>query len=238
MIQTWRKVRSAIRREVGRHPAAFYPIHRLRQPHRESAVTRDCDIVIEGFPRSANSFAYRAFQMAQARPVRVAHHLHVPAQIIRAVSLRLPTILLVRDPRAAVLSLLVRDPAKPRVSAVKEYVSYYTSVEGLVNDVVVAEFSRVTEAYGEIIREVNHRWGTEFQEWVHSEDRRESVFRKLEEKNRELGRGLEAQVPRPSAEREEMKGRVEGECMDDAEFRYHMAMALRVYRRVLKSGRR
>ena len=68
------------------------------------------ELVIDGFTRSASTFAVVAFQLAQPRPVRVGHHLHAPGQIIRAVRLGVPVLLTVRPPEDTVLSLVVREP--------------------------------------------------------------------------------------------------------------------------------
>ena len=68
---------------LARSPTLALPVARLRG-HGEP-FDPGVDIVIEGFPRSANSVAVHAFRVAQDRPVRIAHHLHAPAQVIAAV---------------------------------------------------------------------------------------------------------------------------------------------------------
>jgi hypothetical protein len=70
------------RRYIGRHP--FYNFYRLRPSYRDLLVDRRTQIVIEGFPRSGNTFAVVALQQAQRESVRVARHLHMPEQVIRA----------------------------------------------------------------------------------------------------------------------------------------------------------
>ena len=87
------------RRYIGRHPFLFYNFYRLRPSYRDLSVDRRTQIVIEGFPRSGNTFAVVAFQQAQRESVRVAHHLHMPAQVIRAAHLGIPILLLVGSPR-------------------------------------------------------------------------------------------------------------------------------------------
>ena len=56
---------------LARSPTLALPVARLRG-HGEP-FDPHVDIVIEGFPRSANSFAVHAFRVAQDRPVRIAH---------------------------------------------------------------------------------------------------------------------------------------------------------------------
>jgi hypothetical protein len=100
---------------AGSHPTVYFSLYRLLRTRKDltRAVTPDTQVVIEGFPRSGNSFARRAFIMAQEETfdvTRIAHHLHVPAQIVRAAQWRIPTLVLIRRPRDAVLSFAVWDP--------------------------------------------------------------------------------------------------------------------------------
>jgi hypothetical protein len=89
---------------AGAHPAIYFNLFRLLRTRRsvERLVTPDTQLVIEGFPRSGNSFARRAFVMAQnesSHKTRIAHHIHVPAQVVRAARWRIPTLVLIRrDP--------------------------------------------------------------------------------------------------------------------------------------------
>ena len=69
---------------AGKHPTAFYGLYRLARKDQARVVTPDTQLVIEGFPRSANTFARVAFNAAQSGRVRIAHGLHVPAQVVRA----------------------------------------------------------------------------------------------------------------------------------------------------------
>ena len=74
---------------AGGNPTVFFGLYRLLRTRKDltRAVTPDKQVVIEGFPRSGNSFARRAFIMAQDETfdvTSIAHHLHVPAQVVRA----------------------------------------------------------------------------------------------------------------------------------------------------------
>ena len=113
------------RRYVGRHPFLFYNFYRLKPTYRDLLVDRETQIVIVGFPRSGNTFAVVAFEQAQRESVRVAHHLHMPAQVMRAARWRVPTLLLTRKPTDAALSWVIREPRVPIRQALKHYVSFY-----------------------------------------------------------------------------------------------------------------
>ena len=110
------------RRYVGRHPFLFYNFYRLRPSYRHLLVDRRTQIVIEGFPRSGNTFAVVAFQQAQRESVRVAHHLHMPAQVTRATQWRIRILLQARKPTDAALSRVIGIPIP---QALKHCGSFY-----------------------------------------------------------------------------------------------------------------
>ena len=76
-------------------------------PSPECAERLHTELVIEAFPRSANTFATVAFQLSQPAPVRVAHHLHAPAQVTEARG---------ADAGAAASSGILATPSFPRWS--------------------------------------------------------------------------------------------------------------------------
>jgi hypothetical protein len=93
------------RRILGRYPKLYFTFGVLRgEIFQERKVTKNTDIVIDGYPRSANSFAVGAFRHAQSTPVKIGYHLHVPAQIVRSCELCIPTILLIRHPVDTIVS--------------------------------------------------------------------------------------------------------------------------------------
>lgn len=126
------------------------------------ATARDTEIVIEGFPRSANTYAYVAFMLAQNRPMRVAHHVHGPAQFEVALRFDIPCVMLIRDPVDAVISMAIRDPRLNPGMLMREYVQFYRRVERIAEHVVIADFSAVTECFDLVIEEVNQRFSKEF----------------------------------------------------------------------------
>jgi hypothetical protein len=124
-------------------------------PERMGPVFRDTDAVIEGFPRSANTFAATAFELAHTRHVRVARHLHVPSQIIAGARLGIPTIVLVRDPEEAVLSLSLWTPHLTLEEGLRDYIRFYRCILPYHGRFVVATFQEVSTDFGEGIRRLN-----------------------------------------------------------------------------------
>jgi hypothetical protein len=166
-------------------PGIFLPIVKFHPALTEPDdprpwVSRTTEIVIEGYPRSGNTFAVVAFRQAQGREIKMAHHLHAAAQIKRAARLGVPAIVLIREPSEAILSVLVRDPHASMRWALHSYVRFYSTVLPYLEKAVVAPFATVTSDLGSIIRMVNTRYGTAFKEFVPTEDAMNSVQQAVE----------------------------------------------------------
>ena len=179
---------------------------RSRRGHGE-AVTRDTEIVIEGYPRSGSNFAVAAFQLAQPTPVKIAHHTHAPANVIAAVRLGIPTMVLIREPEDSVLSLLIREPSLSLSQALRGYLRFYEPLLPYRDGFVVGPFGEVTTDYGSVIRRINERFGSAFTEFAHTPQNVEACFRTIEEHYRSLDRSrqVELAIPRPSADRDRIK---------------------------------
>lgn len=195
-------------------PWIFLPTVRFRpalQPREDPHhwVCRTTEIVIEGYPRSANTFAVAAFQLAQNREIEIAHHLHAAAQIKRAARLGVPAIMLVREPSEAILSLAVRDPTASMRWALRSYIRFYSSVVPYLEKTVVAPFATVISDFASIIRMVNARYGTAFKELAQTEDALESVRQAVERMGRRdsirTGQDYRRGLALPSEERRSAK---------------------------------
>ena len=163
----------------------FLPTVRFRPDLREPEdpclwVSRTTEIVIEGYPRSGNTFAVVAFRLAQDRKIEIAHHLHAAAQIKRAARLDVPAIVLIREPSEAILSVMVRDPHASIRWALRSYIRFYSAVVPYLEKTVVAPFTTATSDLGSIIRTVNRRYGTAFAEFMPTEDALNSVRQTVE----------------------------------------------------------
>ena len=218
------------RRYVGRHPFLFYNFYRLKPTYRDLLVDRKTQIVIVGFPRSGNTFAVVAFQQAQREHVRVAHHLHMPAQVVRAAQWGIPTLLLARKPTDAVLSLVVREPWVSIRQALKHYISFYEKAAEYRDSLVVGFFEEVTRDYGVVLERVNAKFGTGFSPFVHSEENVKCVFDHIEEVHRARrgGRLDEKVITHPSAVKARLKDALKKE-LEAPEVRKLTARAEAVY---------
>lgn len=210
-----------LRARMGTSPSLFFFLYGLRAKTRRLRTRRDSSIVIEGFPRSANSFAVLAFARAQeatAADLRIAHHLHVPAQVLRAIRWGIPTVVLVRDPLDAVTSLLIREPWRSMDGAFADYCSFYRTVlQCPGGGYVVGTFSEVTGHFGSVIERVNQRFETRFRPFAHTPAEVRAVFAELEELERADHQVKELEVARPSTERDRLKNELRERLERDAD---------------------
>ncbi len=129
---------------------------------RECNVDDTTAFVIDGFQGSGNSFATVAFKRSQPSPVRLAHHLHSPAQIIKAAQQKLPTLITIREPKGAAISLVSRWPYVSLTQAVRGYIHFYEKIEPYAEAMVVSPFHLTTRQLDLVIRAVNQRYNTDF----------------------------------------------------------------------------
>jgi len=197
------RVKKAWRHKLAAYPRIFIPAYRILSPPRTRAllISPDTEIVIEGFPRSGNTYAVAAFQQAQKRQIKIAHHLHAEAQILEGVRRSLPVMVLIREPLAAIRSLKIRQPEEAVDEAFRRYVRFYSITRKVIKDVVLARFEDVIEDYGKVIERVNRKYSAAFEIFENSTKNVESVFREIERINHELFEGKETHVSRPSHER-------------------------------------
>jgi len=165
-----------------------------RYRHPLNVVDETTQLVIEAFPRSANTFATVAFQLSQPAPVRVAHHLHAPAQVAAAVRRGIPVLVLVRHPRDAVTSQVIRSPGISIPSALSAYARFHERVAPVRTECQIATFEQVTDDFGSVIHALNRRYGTNFGLFQHTSEAVAEVYRMIDERAREprLGRAVAA----------------------------------------------
>jgi len=122
------------------------------------------ELVVEGFPRSGNSLAVAAIAAAQPRPLRIAHHTHAPANVLRALRLGLPTLVVVRDPDEAAVELVLAKPFLSLREALRGYARFHEPLLARREGFVVATSPEVHTDLAGVVRRINERFGTRFAE--------------------------------------------------------------------------
>lgn len=181
------------KRWVESYPPLFVELQKLRyrkSNFKNKLAEKNTDIVIEGYPRSANSFSVKAFKYAQGdKKYKIGEHTHAYAQIKRAVDLGLPTIILVRNPYEAVLStgalqIQVFNGDFQRFNrewdiawSIEYYIRFYEEASKLHQGIVLGKFEDVTKDFGAIMKKVNDKFGTNFIPFEHTAYHQEQIFK-------------------------------------------------------------
>lgn len=192
---------------IRQYPILFFSVLSLKKKYETLLVSKDTDIMIEGYPRSANTFAVAAFEITQKKPLKIARHTHAVAQLKRSAKLKIPTLIIIRNPKQAITSYVIREDNVTLNLAIKRYLSYYEAANKLSDSFVIAEFSDIINNFGDVISRVNKRFNTHFSLFEHTKNNINKTFQKVENMEREHASGVlsESKVARPSKERNSQK---------------------------------
>lgn len=204
----WRIRSSLWDRPIYRH---FIRIWKLFRPGllKNCLVDLDTEIVIEGFPRSSNTFAVHAFLLSQDRPVKVAHHLHDGYQIAYAVDNDIPCLVLIRSPEGSVASWLLKSPQMKSREILKLYIRFHELVLKYIDYVIVARYEDVTSDFGSVITRLNDKYGLNFNSFEHTPENLDKVFGRISEnwdsRVEKSGQPVELSVSFPTQQKQEAK---------------------------------
>lgn len=196
-----RRVLRRIRELIGDDPVFLPVVLRATPTGTVRQITDATQIVIEGYPRSGNTFAFFALKHAEAqkgREVEIASHVHTPSQVKLAVRLRYPTLLVIRTPLDAIASLLIAAPHVRFEAAIKEWIHHHEELLPYQDGFVTGSFPEVTADFGAVTRRVNERFETDFACFDATPESTEAVFEAIERNHQVLHGGTENVVPRPS----------------------------------------
>lgn len=151
---------------------------RIRRP--DHAVRRATDVVVEGFPRSANAFVSHAVQMGQRRALRVATGTHAPGEVMHAIRLGIPSLVLIRPAAAAVAREALIRPDISLELLLRGWIRFYRALIPFREGFVVGRFQDVTHDLGSVMRAMNERLGTDLVPFEHTEENVRAAFDAIE----------------------------------------------------------
>lgn len=126
---------------------------------KDLKVREDSILLVEGYPRSANSFTVGAIK--QNNTGHIASHLHCIGHVKQAIDMNIPCLILIRPPAQAVPSFLAWNNRLGAKQLLKEYISFYTQLMPYRHLIVTAEFDEVTTDLDHIIYRLNKKFGCE-----------------------------------------------------------------------------
>jgi hypothetical protein len=163
------------------------------------------DLWIDGFPRSANTFALHAFKLANPG-ARVISHRHVPPFVIRWLHVGKPGIFLLRKPEDAAVSWAIYWSGYLE-KCLDYYIDYHRALRPYARHLFIAPFETTTSQFGRVIEQFNRKFGTHYATFNHEPEAVAQCFSRIEdlERHGENGAVHELRVCRPSAQRAGLK---------------------------------
>ncbi|MBK1630191.1 hypothetical protein CKO31_05420 [Thiohalocapsa halophila] len=189
---------------IGERPRLAVSLYRRSARKRRFLVTPETELVIEAFPRSGSTYVWYAFMVAQGRACAVATHAHVPAQVLLAIDLGIPTLVLLRDPEAAVRSFLLREPHLAVNAMLDRYLSFYRVIAAQRHRIVLADFACAMSDVAGVIDRINAHYATSFWRLEPSPGNSDRINQLLDARHRAIGGGALTSY-RPNAEKARAK---------------------------------
>lgn len=170
----------------------------IRQKDPEKYLSSDSDVCIEGFQRSGNSFFILLFRHKN-KQLKVAHHTHGAAQVIKAVQFNIPTIVLIRDPGDTLASLLAWDNNLSVGIGLQAWINFYQKLLSYRSGFLTIPFSEVTTNPVNVVKQLNQKFDTNFVLPSFKEEQLEKFKSKVQARNNALS------APLPTQEKEAVK---------------------------------
>ena len=226
---------------LGREPALLPLYLRLTPLGTSRRISKSTDLVVEGFPRSGNTFTSFAIDDASGHELSIASHVHQPSQIKLALSRGVPTVFVVRDPLSALASYLVYDQRFSASSVIAEYCSYHRQLVPYAERLLVCEFEEVTTQMPSVIERINQRYSLRIPPFDDDPSNVKQVMARIEMRHHLIHPGLD---PAQSAATPQLGRRNVNEQMREALLdpsnaaQMQKAQELFEYFRAIASGQR
>ncbi len=154
-----RRIKRRIRSIISTFPAIYIPLRRWRRA--DTVAGPSTQFCLEGYPRCGNTWAEMAIRHAARGPLQMAHHSHAAAHVMHSLRLGIPTLVLFREPDAAVRSLLAMKASNMTArDAYREYLRFFEPLLGLPRErLLFVSFEDVTQRIEGVVGLLAARFG-------------------------------------------------------------------------------
>jgi hypothetical protein len=201
----------------------------LKSRKKDLFVSKNSDVLIEGFPRSGNTFALASFIYFLNNSLNISSHRHEIGNIKRAIRLKKKVLVIVRNPRDSVCSFIVREKVSGRF-ALGFYLKFHKFVLMNRHHIKIIKFE-------DLIHHPKHVVNTFFnidrdREWKDFNYEINQIVNNLELKDSGLKSIREDFVAIPSKKRNRKKQR----CFDqlEADLKHELEKAEKTYQQLLE----
>ena len=144
---------------------------------KEILINNDTEYLIEGFPRSGNSFLL--FYLKQlSKGVSIASHTHHPAHVIKAINEKKKIIIVIRNPIDAIISMYLFFNKKIKFNLlIDEYIKFYKSIQKYKKKFIIIEFKKIISNPKKVINIINSKNNSIKFKYKHPN--KKEIFKKL-----------------------------------------------------------
>lgn len=200
---------------IAKRPWLLSCAYGSRKKYQTLVVNKNTDIVIEGFPRSANSYAVLTFENAQRNKVIIAHHIHAQAQFLLARKYNIPAIVLIREPLDAIASLLIRDETLTIKQGIQRYIDFYQPIFQMREHLVIASFATVIANFSLVVAACNKKFGSNFTLPARSEQNEANVFSQINTINTQQEKSDWSMLAMPHINKVPLQENIKGELQEN-----------------------
>lgn len=193
-----------IRLKLCDYDLVFRLLYATRPKYKSILICKDTDIIIEGFPRSGNTYAYACFLLTNGDKHKVARHIHLGSQINMAIKYSTPALIIFRNPVESISSYLVRNKYYSEKSAINYYIKYYENIIKNKDNIVLCEFRQLITNFESAIKRLNEKYNTSFAEVNEVDIDKEKVYSLIDSLEKIDSRGLffrSSHIARPDNKR-------------------------------------
>jgi hypothetical protein len=174
------------------------------------------DLVLEGYPRSGNTFSVDfLFYQNEDKKLKIAHHTHDFSNLLLGVKLGVPCAVLIRAPLDAISSYMIYSNRNVDAAATYYY-EFYSSVLAIKDSVLLIKFDDVVTDMNKVILQLNDKYNLNLK--MSDDFRRDSDIVKERnisraKKNNNTHEKFVKSVGAPSKERDLLKNKIESGVM-------------------------
>lgn len=178
-------------------------------------VDSKTSLVIEGFPRSGNTFLFSLINDFQKGTLIIAHHLHTLSQIKNAVDLNRPAVIMVRNPIDAIISFRIRNAHISFLALANYYLLYHEFLLRMSNaeNLLIVDFNLCISSPNAVIKLINDKLGFQLRPLSENELRVDVInkIKKYDQLDNKSEHSNSLTVSVPTQEKRERKAKLLGE---------------------------
>ncbi|MEM7657136.1 MAG: hypothetical protein AAF399_13465 [Bacteroidota bacterium] len=202
---------------------------------KDLLIQPETELVIEGFPRSANTFGVLLVEQHLEQNLHIAHHLHLAYQLEQGVQRGLPSVLLLRNPQDSIPSLLLRNAYLSPWLAFHWFRKFHEPLVAIKDQLLVWEFESLTQHPARCLQQL----ASDFPDLLLGEEesvQADQVFQQIDQLDRETkqqaGEELDLVRSRPNLRKAAAKAAIQTQLQNHPRYRALMEEALQMYQQL------